>query len=202
MFQENEFKDKSICTVGNAPSILHKENGKLIDSHDYVIRFNRYDVENYTKNTGKKTDIWVTNFDTITHTSQEHKFSTTSKVYILGAYQDFDGTFNKFEPYVTKFLKYQNTSFVSKQHLKDIENFNRTKYIFTSGLVTIISLIEFCNIPKLYITGFDFLKNKRDLHYFEKCERVDLESKHRKHDSDVEKQIVEEYIRNGRITII
>ncbi|MAS88106.1 MAG: hypothetical protein CMH30_09060 [Micavibrio sp.] len=52
--------DASIAIVGNSPIGIGSGKGDEIDSHDIVIRFNNYSIEHeYTKDYGKKTNIWV-----------------------------------------------------------------------------------------------------------------------------------------------
>ncbi len=50
---------KSVAIVGNSRGLLGQKNGKIIDSHDVVIRFNDYAVDNYSEDTGSKTNVWV-----------------------------------------------------------------------------------------------------------------------------------------------
>jgi glycosyltransferase involved in cell wall biosynthesis len=52
-------KGKTVAVVGNGPFELNTGNGKEIDSHDIVIRFNNYPTIGYQKDYGSKTDIWV-----------------------------------------------------------------------------------------------------------------------------------------------
>lgn len=49
-----------VIIVGNAGSLLDKENGHLIDEFDVVIRFNDFRIRGYEKYCGTKTDIIVT----------------------------------------------------------------------------------------------------------------------------------------------
>jgi hypothetical protein len=52
---------KTVCLVGNGPSILEKEKGSLIDSHDIVVRMNDFKAGGaLLPYTGKKITIWVT----------------------------------------------------------------------------------------------------------------------------------------------
>lgn len=55
---KNFIKDKTVAIVGNAQSIFDKQNGKKIDAHDVVIRFNRGFITNQ-KSQGTKTDILI-----------------------------------------------------------------------------------------------------------------------------------------------
>ena len=51
---------RSICIVGNAATLTNAGNGKLIDDHDIVVRFNRYQSQqSQTKDIGAQINIWV-----------------------------------------------------------------------------------------------------------------------------------------------
>lgn len=49
----------SIILVGNGPSLLGRDLGFVIDSHDTVVRFNGFQIKGYEKHVGVKTDVWV-----------------------------------------------------------------------------------------------------------------------------------------------
>ena len=52
--------DNSIAVVGNSPKELNKGQGKVIDNHPLVVRFNDYSINPpYDADYGSKTDIWV-----------------------------------------------------------------------------------------------------------------------------------------------
>ena len=48
-----------IAIVGNSPILLEKELGEEIDSHDIVVRFNRFVTDGFEKHAGSKIDYWV-----------------------------------------------------------------------------------------------------------------------------------------------
>lgn len=52
-------ENKTIAIVGNGPSEIGKSNGKEIDSHDIVIRFNNYRTDGFEADYGSKTNIWA-----------------------------------------------------------------------------------------------------------------------------------------------
>ena len=49
-----------LLLVGNGPSILSKQVGKIIDSFPIICRFNAFKTIGYEKYTGTKTDVWIT----------------------------------------------------------------------------------------------------------------------------------------------
>jgi len=52
---------RSVAFVGNASSVLTWDNGKLIDSYDLVVRFNRAYTQGHEEKIGSRTDILVAN---------------------------------------------------------------------------------------------------------------------------------------------
>ena len=53
-------RNKSVVIVGNSPSLLSNQLGKVIDSHDTVIRVNKCVTKGYKKHIGEKINIWAT----------------------------------------------------------------------------------------------------------------------------------------------
>lgn len=51
----------SVAVVGNSPNLLKKEYGSEIDSHDIVIRCNKFELDGYEIHTGIKTNYIVAN---------------------------------------------------------------------------------------------------------------------------------------------
>ena len=50
----------TIAVVGNAPTLLERDDGERIDSADLVIRFNRVELTPpLTRHTGSRTDLWI-----------------------------------------------------------------------------------------------------------------------------------------------
>lgn len=78
-----ENKD-DLCIVGNAPCELGKGNGKRIDSHKVVVRFNNYSLSNFS-DYGKKETVWVR----VANNEVEKKHSKSNK-YTIFAGNNFD----------------------------------------------------------------------------------------------------------------
>lgn len=68
-FKPNISISENLAIVGSSASILKKENGKNIDTHDDVIRFNKATTKNFEKFVGEKTTLRVIN----NHVFQSHK---------------------------------------------------------------------------------------------------------------------------------
>lgn len=56
----DSLKDKTIAVVGNGTQLTGLKKGAEIDSHDVVIRFNKFRTEGFEEDCGKKTSVWVT----------------------------------------------------------------------------------------------------------------------------------------------
>ena len=48
-------KNHNVCIIGNDPSLLESSKGKLIDSFDTIVRFNRSPIKGYEEHVGTKT---------------------------------------------------------------------------------------------------------------------------------------------------
>lgn len=59
--EEKLLNAKSIAIVGNAPNELGKNKGKEIDSHDLVIRLNKFLINGFEQDYGSKVDVWIAN---------------------------------------------------------------------------------------------------------------------------------------------
>lgn len=52
-------KDKNVLLVGNSKSLLKKDNSELIDSYEFVIRFNLSIAHLHKYSIGNKCDAWI-----------------------------------------------------------------------------------------------------------------------------------------------
>jgi hypothetical protein len=56
-YLEDKLSGKTVALLGNSPNLLLKDQGKYIDEHDIVIRFNDARTEGHEAQTGKKTNV-------------------------------------------------------------------------------------------------------------------------------------------------
>jgi len=80
-----------VILVGNGTSVLDHNYGRVIDSFDFVVRFNDFVIEGFEKHVGTKTNCWIThdayhiktikNFDRIiVHTWDERQSSLVAEL--------------------------------------------------------------------------------------------------------------------------
>ena len=62
---------KNILVVGNAKSLLERENGHKIDTFDYVVRMGNCPLKGYEKYVGTKTDMYRASWDRLIHVDKQ-----------------------------------------------------------------------------------------------------------------------------------
>ena len=62
--------DTKVAIVGSSSSILNKNNGKVIDSFDEIIRFNRAITSRYEEHVGTKTTLRIINNNIFSRTPE------------------------------------------------------------------------------------------------------------------------------------
>ena len=57
---KTQFYDSSnsVIIVGNAPNVLDKKLGHLIDQYDVVVRLNNFSIQGFEEHVGTKTTVW------------------------------------------------------------------------------------------------------------------------------------------------
>nr|NQU92542.1 glycosyltransferase family 29 protein [Bacteroidota bacterium] len=198
-----EFRDRyadtrSIAFVGNSSSVLSFENGKLIDSYDMVVRFNRAYTKGIEDKVGAKTTVLISN--DINCLSRSPSPSEVLNPECIVSFikpkskMDIDPLREWFHdiPYVITLSP-------------DVYNLNtctRTRSL-TMGTYTLYSFLRLFEPEKIFITGFTMfgMAPGGGGKYFEK----DLDrSIGRFHDLDEEakifKQILKEFKGNIKMT--
>jgi len=200
----SRFKKKNIIIVGNAPTNLDNEFGKLIDSFDTIIRFNEFQIKDYEKNIGTKTLIWVISDFVAINLLQKYKnwLDDNNKVKILIVIPYKTNDPNKFyEEGYKEMNDFYNQSdiknelfFINKDFVKKIQ----TDYEFyphwpSTGLLTILYFIQFNK--SISFTGFNFFQKiggGDKIHYYnDNCIS--------NHNGDKEKIIVNKLIETKKV---
>lgn len=190
------FNRKKIAIVGAADSVFKSENGKIIDSYDYVIRINKalvtWNKEN-EKFTGKRTDMLFHNF----HENMDRGgggilewelFENFGLKYLVQSKFDMDGWRNIFN-YFKKYLDYRHTI-----HILPRRTYRSMKKMFkqyhpTKGFCALYTVL--CsNCEEIFITGFTFFKTPYSKGYREAVQDVKTNKIHIKnkgmHNIDME----------------
>lgn len=189
MSLETEIEGKSIILVGNSEKILKKQNGKRIDSHDIVVRFNlaANTFHNYDeKFVGRKFDFWV---------------------YAMKNYVRCKRTYNEIKIQPKKIIRYGNSEGFPESKLKEnslflgldikreVKEFLDIQKHPSTGIVFLYYLLHHCNPSSITLTGFDSFDSKN--FYTDKKLKCD-----KWHDINNEKNYLKSLINNNSISMI
>ena len=76
------FKGKSCAIVGNSGIMKDSNHGELIDSHDFIIRFNSARVEGWEKDVGSKTNLRILNIHNFLGQSGSFRFEKDDPMFV------------------------------------------------------------------------------------------------------------------------
>jgi Glycosyltransferase family 29 (sialyltransferase) len=153
-FDIYDFRDawagvRSVAMVGNAATILQRQNGALIDSHDLVIRFNRAHVKGIEDKIGSRTDLLVAN----TANSLEKAPSpadTLEPRWVLCFVQPQTGA--NLEPF-RAWVGDIPTVITLSPDILEFATTGRTRGL-TLGTYTLYTLLKLFPLERLFVTGF------------------------------------------------
>lgn len=136
-FKPNINISDNLAIVGSSASILKKENGKNIDSHNDVIRFNKAITKNFEKFVGEKTTLRIIN---------NHVFQSLKK----------DGINEILSSNIAVVSPFTFTD----TDKKNIQN-NKNKYFFFEGrLKQFIICFYFVTHIDIFLKLINLIKNK------------------------------------------
>lgn len=149
-----EFRDKyagikSIAFIGNSNTILSYNNGKLIDSYDMVVRFNRAHNRGLENKIGKKTTVLVSN--DLNYTDRSQPPSKTLQPECIVSFINPKPKLN-IKPLREWFgcIPYVITL------APDLHNFGNSKRTrsLTMGTYSLYTFLRLFEPEKIFITGF------------------------------------------------
>jgi hypothetical protein len=147
--------NKSVIIIGNGPSLLEKENGKIIDEFDEVVRFNNFKIKGFEKNVGTKITYWY-------NTIGSEKIQNPPEQIIWHSWQWDEEKDLKYK----EFLKnHPNAKKTKKETILEIKEYTGEKEYshYSTGAIAIWNILkEYSNVT---ITGFDWWENKGKHHY-------------------------------------
>ena len=193
--------NNSVVVIGNGPSATSWEAGELIDSFDFVVRFNNYEIDGYEKYVGTKTTHWVFNANKLVTWHRDYKQFTQVLVNCP----------NKFLRARTEWKEdlkslYPNIQFIQRTTLGKFASFISLpkRKAFSAGISGICYFLLRCK--KLYIHGFDFFQRydhgilklgKKSKHYF-----GEKSIPYRGHSPSKEKEFAQAMMEMGKIEVL
>jgi hypothetical protein len=144
---------RSIAVIGNAPSILESPNGRLIDSHDLVVRFNRARTAGLEEQIGSRTDVLFANLGNTLAKAPSPAETIKPKATVCFVspqrrdLHEFDA-----EPF-REWVGDGPLLFTFIPDLIGLDRWPRSRP-FTSGTYALYLLLRLLPVERLFVTGF------------------------------------------------
>lgn len=187
---------EKIALIGNSSSLLNTNYSKLIDSHDWVIRFNQARVKGYEQYVGSKTSARMINHHVFTGATNSSLFSEYDINFIPSVEEPL--ILCKFMPNFKNIAQSRNIkvpiSYVEDKIYNKACNMLNNKKDPTMGFIGIVFALEFFNNVSIF--GFDLQKENNPSHYWEKTSNTMASHWH---DFNVENNKIKELIKNNII---
>ncbi|MBI1903226.1 MAG: glycosyltransferase family 29 protein [Planctomycetia bacterium] len=142
---------RSFAVVGNAPTILEYENGKKIDSHDVVVRFNRATTTGLESKIGSRTDILVVNASN--SRAMAPPPSATLKPRCLLSYVSPQGVPSVPREPFSDWVGELPILLTFGPDLIDLPGEHHTRPM-TSGTYFLLTILRMLTVERLFVTGF------------------------------------------------
>jgi len=153
--------------IGNGTSVLNRELGKLIDSFDRVIRFNRYHLNGYENFVGTKTTDWY-NTQFIEKNSFRFLNKFESFTFHSWRWEEECERFRSCWPFVNASIKRKT----SENTVNEMSEFLDMNYKwFSTGAIAAWEMLRHFDVIHLY--GFDWW-DKEKHHYGDNDSRGNL----------------------------
>jgi hypothetical protein len=189
--------NREIVVIGNGPSILNHNFGKLIDSFANVVRINDYQITGYDKFIGTKTNIWARSNSKKT---KDRNWSAYDKVILASPEWNF-GSIEKIAQ------GHKNVIIVPKEQALQLQRTLKQpgrarvgdKRWPSTGLLVLDYLIKEYKI--VYLHGFDCFKKIKGSprHYYNNKERI---KRCFAHDQSKELGWIESNVRQGKLKFL
>ena len=204
---------KSMAIVGNAPSIKDYNYGEIIDSYDLVCRFNRYEIHQYERYVGRRTDLFVTNL--LTSVPEEKLRNDGVKGILISRPLSRKHVYNvALGIMLTNFqaIRNMNISFLNEDDFEllyvklGIPMDDETGRNPTSGIAVLYAILKHLRMDNILLIGFNFFDMERSridgLHYFSKDLHRKLDELHKYHPQEMEEKMFKELVEaNPQIVI-
>lgn len=175
------YLDKKIALVGSSGVLSGTGLGKVIDSFEEVIRFNRAPTNSYEEDVGSKTTVRVLNNHVFLNSKKFYKaeqysnldYSFTenirnNKIIIIGNVVDLESFRKTKENFYERNNSVHTFDYSLMRDIKNHVNFSSTKNMSVGAVFLSLLLIA---KTEFYIFGFD-RENKDVTHYWQNRPKV------------------------------
>ena len=158
--------------VGNGRSVLGAEHGPAVDAFATVVRFNDYQIDGYQAHIGQKTDLWVVSDWTAIKLINKYPLRTIPTIIAVPYYFMGKPYYKQRRAEVEADLtpeQLERCSFVPMQVVQELVESNHFGDRWpSSGLITIVHMLNSQSISRVHLHGFDFFKEiDGKIHYME-----------------------------------
>tara|TARA_A100001011_G_C14263607_1_gene823660 strand:+ start:47 stop:685 length:639 start_codon:yes stop_codon:yes gene_type:complete len=175
-----EKNDVDFCIIGNSPKEMGKGNGKKIDSHKLVLRFNDFSTSpDFYKDYGSRTSVWIrgSNDKNIYTMEEKKKHIRNFDLTVMRAKRDWSNDFRAY-------MKANKLPLFIFPINYEIELSRKLKFSPSTGLLTLYYIRKnFGKIDRDRIYGFSFCKENRDkaadggqIHYYNRGDLINPNS--------------------------
>jgi len=191
---QSYMEGKTIALIGNGKCILNRPYGKLIDSHEVVIRMNGGAPvkERYKDSVGTKLDIYSVNIDTAHYIARGKQAKYILRLNPKGK--------NQLDNHQVQMIKtFPNIYYAFGEVQKQIKRLDKTEFINTrpsTGAWTMEFLVKNINFKSISLFGFDFFGEFRK----RRIGNVFNSNLSQKHNADSEYKYFQNIMQNYDIT--
>ena len=190
-----DFTDKSVAIVGSSGHLLERNYASLIDSHDFVIRFNQARVGGYEDYVGNKTTHRILNTHTFLGITGSDRFPENDSMFVTKL-ENQEIVINR--PVDITQIKLRspnnNVSIISDKFWNYCKELLGQKKDPSVGFLGVILAIQTAN--KVNVFGFDQDKTTYKKHYWEEVKAIGTH-----HNFNIEKKYFKELVNLNLITI-
>lgn len=187
---------EKIALIGNSSKLLNNDYSELIDSHDWVIRFNQARVKGFENYVGSKTSIRMVNHHVFTGTTNASFFSKYDVNFIPSLNEPL--ILCKYLPNFKNIAKSRNIrvpiSYVKDKTYDKACDMLKNEKSPSMGFIAIVFSLEIFN--KVSIFGFDLDKTNNPSHYWEETSNMGASYYH---DFNIENNKIKELINLEKI---
>jgi hypothetical protein len=183
---------QAVVLVGNGPSLLDGNLGKVIDSFDVVVRFNAFKIKGFEQSVGTKTSMWSTHGGTTALPDE-----TESPKRGILVYETAESGLPLEEVWRVPLSFWRG---VRDRVRRESKKENKDKINPTSGIVVALWLLEQQGAMQIHLAGYDhFRKNRSNRHHYWLPKAYGRPSEL---DGDAEASVLSHYVNSGRVFYI